>query len=83
MKKMIILGVLAFASPAFATELTTNMVLGTGMAEVQKKLTDMGYQVRKSEMEHGDIEIYVVKGSKKFEVYVSMETGKITRLKSR
>lgn len=83
MKKLIILSVLAFATPALASELSTDMVLGTNMTNVQSKLTDMGYQVRKSEIENGDIEVYVVKGGKKFEIYVSMASGKITRIKSK
>lgn len=81
MKKLIILGVLTFANPLLASELTTNTVLGTDMATIHTKLTDMGYQVRKTEMEDGYIEVYVVKGNNKVEVYVSPETGKVTRLK--
>ena len=81
MRKLIILAALALASPALAAELTTDTVLGTTMAEVQAKLTDMGYQVRKSEMEDGKIEVYFVKGGRMGEVYVSTVTGKITKLK--
>ncbi len=81
MRKLIILAALALASPALAAELTMDTVLGTTMAEVQAKLTDMGYQVRKSEMEDGKIEVYFVKGGRMGEVYVSTATGKITKLK--
>ncbi len=81
MRKLIFLVVLAFASPAFAADLSKDSVLGNTMTEVQKKLTDMGYQVRKVEMEDGKIEAYFVKGDKMGEVYVSTETGKVTKLK--
>ena len=81
MRKLIFLAALAFASPALAAELTMNTVLGTTMPEVQTKLTEMGYQVRKSEMEDGKIEVYFVKGDKMGEVYVSTATGKVIKLK--
>ncbi len=83
MRKLIILAALAFASPALAAELTMDTVLGTTIPEVQTKLTDMGYEVRKSEMEDGKIEVYFVKGDKMGEVYVSTATGKVTKLKTK
>ena len=81
MRKLIILAALALASPALAAELTMDTVLGTTMADVRAKLTDMGYRVRKSEMEDGKIEVYFVKGDRMGEVYVSTATGKVTKLK--
>ena len=81
MRKLIILATLAFASPALAVELTMDTVLGTTMPEVQTKLAEMGYEVRKSEMEDGKIEVYFVRGGKMGEVYVSTATGKVTKLK--
>lgn len=81
MRKLIVLAALAFATPALASELTTDTMLGTTEAEVKTALTDMGYEVRKSEMEDGRIEVYVVKDAKMGEVYVSAATGKITKLK--
>ncbi len=81
MRKLVILAALAFASPALAAELAMDMALGTTMPEVQSRLTEMGYQVRKSEMEDGKIEVYFVKDNKMGEVYVSTVTGKVTKLK--
>ncbi len=81
MRTLIVLATLAFAGPAFASELTTNTVLGTSVQKVQSKLTSMGYDVRKTEMEDGKIEVYVVKDGKMAEVYVSPTTGKVTRMK--
>lgn len=81
MRKLIIVAVLAFATPALAAELTMDTVLGTTLPEIQKNLTDMGYQVRKSDMEDGKIEVYFVKDNKMGEVYVSAATGKVTKLK--
>ncbi len=81
MRKLIILAVLAFASPALAAEVTMDTILGTTVPEVQSRLTDMGYQVRKSELEDGMIEVYFVKDDKMGEVYVSTVTGKVIKLK--
>jgi len=81
MRKLIIVAVLAFATPALAAELTMDTLLGTTLPEIQKNLTDMGYQVRKSDMEDGKIEVYFVKDNKMGEVYVSEATGKVTKLK--
>ncbi len=81
MRKFLVLATLAFASPALAAELAVDTVLGTTMPEIQTKLTDMGYQVRKSEIEDGKVEVYFVKGGKMGEVYVSTVTGKVTKLK--
>ena len=81
MRKLIVLAALVFASPALAAEVTMDTILGTIVPEVQSSLTDMGYQVRKSELEDGMIEVYFVKGDKMGEVYVSTATGKVTKLK--
>ena len=81
MRKLIIVAVLAFATPALAAELTMDTLLGTTLPEIKKNLTDMSYQVRKSDMEDGKIEVYFVKDNKMGEVYVSEATGKVTKLK--
>ena len=81
MRTLIILAVLLFSTPAYATELSKDIVLGTTISEVQRTLTDMGYEIRKSELEDGKIEVYFVKGDKMGKVYVSTVTGKITKLK--
>ena len=81
MRTLIILAVLLFSTPAYATELSKDIVLGTTISEVQTTLTNMGYEIRKSELEDGKIEVYFVKGDKMGEVYVSTVTGKITKLK--
>lgn len=81
MRSLIILAALLFSVPAYAAELSKDTVLGTTISEVQTTLTDMGYEIRKSELEDGKIEVYFVKGDKMGEVYVSTVTGKITKLK--
>ncbi len=81
MRTLIILAALLFSAPVYAAELSTDTVLGTTISEVQTTLTDMGYEIRKSELEDGKIEVYFVKGDKMGEVYVSTVTGKITKLK--
>ena len=81
MRKLILLATLAFATPVLAADLTTNTTLGTTMDEVKATLSQMGYEVRKAEMENGKIEVYFVKGDTMGEVYVSQQTGKPTKLK--
>jgi len=73
---------LAFVSPALASDLSLDMEIGKTMDAVKAKMTELGYEVRKADMEDGDIEVYVVKDNKMAEVYVSQETGKITKIKS-
>ena len=83
MKKLIILATLAFTTPALASTIAVDTMLGTSTATMKQKLTDMGYQVRKSEMENGRVEFYVVKGNQRMEIYVNPTTGKITRVKNK
>jgi Peptidase propeptide and YPEB domain len=80
MRKLIIMATLFLATPALAEELTMETTMGNTLAEVQTKLIEMGYEVRKSEMEDGEFEVYFVKGNKMGEVYVDATTGKITKL---
>ena len=82
MRKIVItaLAITALASQALAADLSMDTVLGTTLDEIKASLTDMGYEVRKSEMEDGEIEVYVVKDGKMAEVYVSPDTGKPTKI---
>lgn len=80
MRKLILAAALIAATPAFAGDLAVDMYLGTTMPEVEEHLTGMGYQIRKSEMEDGKIEIYFVEGKNMGEVYVSPATGRVTKL---
>ena len=80
MRKFALIILLALATPALALDLSTDTVLGTTMEQAQATLTEMGYEVRKAEMEDGKIEIYFIKDGKMGEAYVSAETGKITKL---
>lgn len=73
------LAIPAFASQTFAEDLRKGTVLGSTMEEVQTALTEMGYEVRKAEMEDGKIEVYFVKDGEMGEVYVSPETGRIIK----
>lgn len=80
MHKLALIALVAFASPALAEDVTKDSVLGTTMEEVQASLTDMGYEVRKAEMEDGKIEVYFVRDGEMGEVYVDPETGAISKL---
>lgn len=80
MRKLALAALIAFASPALAEDVTMDSILGTTMEEVQASLSAMGYEVRKAEMEDGKIEVYFVRDGKMGEVYVSTETGAVTKL---
>lgn len=80
MRKLAFIALMAFASPAFAEDVAMDSVLGTTMEEVQASLTGMGYEVRKAEMEDDKIEVYFVRDGKMGEVYVSTQTGAVTKL---
>lgn len=80
MRKLVLITLLALASPALAEGLGMDTVLGTTMEQVQSTLTEMGYDVRKAEMDDGKIEVYFVKDGKMGEAYVSSQTGKIIKL---
>lgn len=80
MRKFALITLLALATPALALDLDTDTVLGTMIEQAQAALTEMGYEVRKAEMEDGKIEVYFIKDGKMGEAHVSAETGKITKL---
>ncbi|MFP7675641.1 PepSY domain-containing protein [Marivita sp. S0852] len=80
MRKLAFIALVAFASPAIAEDVTMDSTLGTTIQEVQASLTAMGYEVRKAEMEDGKIEVYFVRDGKMGEVYVSTQTGAVTKL---
>jgi hypothetical protein len=83
MRKLTLAAILA-AAPLFALAEGEAIAVDTelGMTEeaVTTALTGMGYEVRKIEMEDGMIEAYAVKGDEMLEVYVSPETGKVTKM---
>jgi hypothetical protein len=80
MRKLALITLLTLASPALAEDLSMDTVLGTTTQEVQANLTEMGYEVRKAEMEDGKIEVYIVKDGKMGEVSVNPVSGQITKL---
>ena len=81
MRKFALIAMMALATPALAEDVSMNSTLGTTMEEVQASLTAMGYEVRKAEMEDGKIEVYFVRDGQRGEVYVSPQTGAVTKLK--
>lgn len=80
MRKFAFIALIVLATPALAEDLTMDSVLGTTLDEVKAALTDMGYEVRKGEMEDGKIEVYFVRDGKMGEVYVDPQTGAVTKL---
>jgi len=87
MRNLLIASALVLTTaPAFATDLATVLVAGTqlGTSEdaVKTALTDMGWEVRKLEMEDGLIEAYAVNGSNMAELYVDPTSGEIVKIAS-
>lgn len=80
MHRIAFIALLALASPALAEDVTTDSVLGTTIEAVQAALTAMGYEVRKAEMEDGEIEVYFVRDGQMGEVYVDPSDGHVTKL---
>lgn len=80
MRKFFLIATLLAATPALAADLNNESVLGKTTDEVQASLVDMGYEVRKIEMEDGKIEAYFVKEGHMGEVYVDAGTGKVAKL---
>lgn len=81
MRKLALIALIAFATPAMAEEVAMDSNLGTTMDEVKASLTTMGYEVRKAEMEDGNIEVYFIRDGKMGEVYVDPATGNVVKLK--
>ena len=81
MRKLILAAALAaFASPILAEGLEMGLALGTTEDTVRAALTEMGYEVRKFDMEDGMMEVYAVKGSEMAEIYIDVNTGAIVKV---
>lgn len=80
MKKIVFAVALLTAAPAFAEGLAPGLELGMDKDAIGAALNQMGYEVRKLDMEDGMLEAYVVKGSEMAEVYIDLATGKILRV---
>lgn len=80
MRKLILAVALLVAAPAFAEGLAKGQMLGTSEEAVRSALTDLGWEVRKIDMEDGMIEAYAVMGKDMAEIYVDPASGEIVRI---
>jgi len=80
MRKFLFATAMVVALPAFAAEVTQDAQLGTTMDEVKASLVEMGYEVRKVQMQDGEIEAYAVMGDTLSEVFVDPAIGLVTRI---
>jgi hypothetical protein len=82
MRKIVLSALAAalFASQAFAATLSMDTELGTTIDAVTASLKEMGYEIRKAEMEEGKIEVYFIGNNQMGEVYVDATTGMPTKL---
>lgn len=82
MKYLVLASALLFAAPVMAEDLAMGMELGTTPDAVKTALTDMGWEVRKLDMEDGMIEAYAVMGNQMAEIYVDPTTGQVVKVGS-
>lgn len=80
MRKLMLAAALLIAAPAFAGDIEMGAEFGKTEEAIRAKLTEMGWEVRKMEMEDGLIEAYAVKGKEMAEFYVDPTTGTVVRI---
>lgn len=81
MRNLLIAAALVLTTaPAFATDLEMGTVLGTSEDAVKAALIDLGWDVRKLDMEDGMIEAYAVMGKEMAEIYVDPTSGEIVKI---
>lgn len=80
MRKTILAIALLIAAPAFAEDLAMGTELGTTPEAVKAALTEMGWDVRKLDVEDGMIEAYAVMGDQMAEIYVDPATGAVVKV---
>jgi hypothetical protein len=80
MKRFLLAAAFAASLPAMALALTPGDTLGTTADEIRASLTELGWEVRKIEMDDGKIEAYAVMGTQMLEIYVDPTTGKIVKV---
>ena len=71
------------AGPALAQEVNIGDVLGSEIGAIATTLKERGYDVRKTEREEGEIELYAVREGRRFEIYVDPANGAVTRVKEK
>lgn len=67
---------------AFAAQVKEGDALGTQSEAITAALSAAGYKVEKIEVERGKLEAKATYDGARFEIYVSPETGLVTRIKS-
>ena len=81
MRQLVFGTALALATlPAFASDLMLGTPLGTTPDAITAALTEMGWEVRKLDIEAGMIEAYAVQGTERAEIYVDPTAGEIVRI---
>jgi len=70
----------AFAASEAAIE--TGTVLGKNAEAIRDALVDKGFEVRKIDKEDDELEAYAVRDKHRYEIYVSVETGAVTKVKA-
>ena len=81
MRKILLASALVLSTaPAFAGDLAMGTELGNTQEAITAALTDMGWEVRKLDVEDGLIEAYVVNGGEMAEIYVDPASGEIVKI---
>ena len=80
----IALFLLGAAAPALATECTSApMEKWMKPEQVEKLLTERGYQVRKVKVEDSCLEAFAMKDGRRMEIYLDPVSGKIVKIKEK
>lgn len=73
---------LAGVAAASSEAIETGVVLGASADAIREALVEKGYEVRKVEVEDDELEAYAVRDGHRYEIYVSAETGAVTKVKA-
>jgi len=65
------------AGTALAANLAPGVKLGTSAQEISSALAAQGYEILKYEREDDEIEVYVLKDGRRFELEIDPTTGQI------
>lgn len=71
---------LGFVAVAAPSDVASGTVLGTNADAIKAALVEKGYQVRKVEIEDGELEAYAMKDGHRYEIYVDTASGAVTKV---
>jgi hypothetical protein len=73
---------LAMGAAAAPEDISTGVMLGKDAEAITSALVAKGYEVRKVEIEDHELEAYALKAGARYEIYVDMASGAVTKVKA-